>query len=130
MRKGIVDGPRSSSWIFDVPATRLERARGLRNEPGIAHRRAMLFMRCRSVHTLGMGFPIQALGLDDELRVLRVWVLMPHRLLLPRPSVRHILECGIDEDVQVGDRFVPVGLERGLSVAGGKPPATLRPSRR
>jgi uncharacterized membrane protein (UPF0127 family) len=87
----------------------------------------MMFERCRSVHTLGMRFPILVASLDRQGHVIRVRTMPPRRLMLPRPGVRSVLECPAGADVRPGDRFEVV---RGLSAAGGKPPATLRPSRR
>ena len=87
----------------------------------------MLFERCRSVHTFGMGLPILVVSLDRRMQVLRVYRVQPRRLILPRIGVRSILECRADSDVRAGDRFSVV---RGLSAAGGKDPSALRPSRR
>jgi hypothetical protein len=65
----------------------------------------MLFERCRSVHTIGMRVPIAVAALDREWRVRRVAVVRPHRLVLPRAGVRHILELDADADVRPGDRL-------------------------
>ena len=73
-----------------------------------------------------MSFPILVVALDRELKVVGVRTLAPRRVLLPRPGTRHLLECRADADLRPGDRF---GLVRGLSAAGGKRPAALRPSR-
>jgi uncharacterized membrane protein (UPF0127 family) len=121
--------PDLTPWVVEVPEGSRERRRGLSQRDGLKRNHAMLFFRCRSVHTFGMTFPILVVGLDRELRVERVWVVCPRRLILPRAGVRHILECAIDSDVAVGDRFRSE-LMRGLSAAGGKRPAALRPSRR
>jgi hypothetical protein len=66
----------------------------------------MLFQRCRSVHTFGMSFPIAAAMLDRGFRVRAVRTMAPCRLLLPRPRVRHVLECPADTDLRPGDRLL------------------------
>jgi len=87
-----------------IPESLSERRRGLLGlrepEPGTS----MLFLRCRSVHTFGMRFPIKVLVLDRNLRVLRVKRLPPNRVLLPARRARHILECAEDVFPSVGDR--------------------------
>ena len=127
MRHLLVAGPRNRTWTFEVPTRRGERVRGLRDRPELAPDRAMLFERCRSVHTVGMRFAIVVASLDREGRVIHVRTMRPRRLMAPRPGVRSVLECHADADVRTGDRFEVV---RDLSAAGGKPPAALRPSRR
>jgi hypothetical protein len=87
----------------------------------------MLIRRCRSVHTFGMGVPIKAVALDARLRVGRVWLLRPRRVLLPRPRVRHILECAVEADVRPGDRFFE---EARSERRRGEAPTALRRSRR
>jgi uncharacterized protein len=129
MHEHAFDGPRGTRWLVEVPGTRRERVRGLRDRSAIELGSGMLFVRCRSIHTFGMVFPITVVGLDRDLRVKRVKVLVPRRLLMPRARVRHILECAVDADLRPGDRL-PSTLVRGLSATGGKRPAALRPSRR
>lgn len=127
MRHLLIDGPRNRPWTFEVPTRRRERVRGLRGRTELAPDHAMLFERCRSVHTVGMRFPIVVASLDREGRVIHVRTMRPRRLMVPRPGVRSVLECRADADVRAGDRF---DVMRGLSATGGKPPAALRPSRR
>ena len=127
MRHLLVAGPRNRVWTFEVPTRRRERVRGLRDRPELAPDHAMLFERCRSVHTVGMRFAIVVASLDHEGRVIHVRTMRPRRLMVPRPRVRSVLECRSDADVRAGDHFEVV---RDLSAAGGKPPAALRPSRR
>jgi uncharacterized membrane protein (UPF0127 family) len=126
MRTLLIDGPRKRPWTFEVPIRRRERVRGLRDRTWLAPDHGMLFERCRSVHTFGMRVPILVASLDRHQRVVRTRVMPPRRLMMPRPGVRSVLECAADADVRAGDRFTVV---RGLSTAGRKPPAALRPSR-
>ena len=127
MRHLLVHGPRHRAWTFEVPTHRRERVHGLRDRTEIAPDHAMLFERCRSVHTVGMRFAILVASLDREGQVIHVRTMRPRRLMAPRPGVRSVLECHADADVRTGDRFEVV---RDLSAAGGKPPAALRSSRR
>lgn len=73
----------------------------------LAPQRGMLLRRCRSVHTFGMTFPIDAVLLDEANGVLCVVRMPPRRLLLPRAGVRHILECAADSDLRPGDHLHP-----------------------
>ena len=62
----------------------------------------MLLERCRSVHTVGMRFPITVAFLDTSSRVVRVDRAPIGRILFCRRA-RHVLECHIGSDVRVGD---------------------------
>jgi len=56
-----------------VPRTRRERGRGLLGRDGVEE--AMLIQPARSVHTLGMRFDIDVALLDDEHRVVKVFMM-------------------------------------------------------
>jgi len=75
-----------------IAATRRERRRGLLRLTAISPNQGLLLVDCRSIHTIGMRFPIDAVLLDRRFRVLAIVPMPPGRLLLPRPGVRHILE--------------------------------------
>ena len=60
------------------PSSRRARSRGLLGRDGVDG--ALLLRPCRSVHTVGMRFPIDVAFCDDELRVLRVVTMPRHRL--------------------------------------------------
>ena len=81
----------------------------------------MFFPRCRSVHTLGMRRAITVVSLDGEMQVVGVRRMEPQRLLLPRPSVRHILELDAEVRLRLGDRLI---------WASRPPPAVLSRPRR
>jgi uncharacterized membrane protein (UPF0127 family) len=90
----------------DIPDTRRERMRGLLRRERLPPGHALLLERTRSVHTVGMRYPIMVARLDRELRVLTVRRLRPGRLLLPRARVRHVLECPEGTQLSPGDRLL------------------------
>jgi uncharacterized membrane protein (UPF0127 family) len=99
-----MDGP-GGRWRVLIPETRRERMRGLRGHPPPAPREAMLFRRCRSVQTFGMGEAISLVFLDRGMRVIAVRRCRPGRLVAGRRRARHVLECDIRSEVRIGDRF-------------------------
>ncbi|QXC63205.1 DUF192 domain-containing protein [Aquihabitans sp. G128] len=66
-------------------------ARGLLGRDGFEG--ALLIERTRSIHTLGMRFPIDVAYCDAELQVLRTARLRRHRLPLPVPGARQVIEA-------------------------------------
>ncbi len=75
----------------------------------LAFDQPLLLERTRSIHTFGMRMPISVALLDRELVVRSVRPVRPGRLLLPRPRIRHVLECAEDLDLRPGDRLRIVG---------------------
>jgi uncharacterized membrane protein (UPF0127 family) len=75
----------------EIAASRHTRARGLLGRTGIEG--ALLLTPAHAIHTFGMRFAIDVAYLDRELRVLDVHTMAPHRLALPRPRARHVLEA-------------------------------------
>jgi hypothetical protein len=76
---------------LEVAETRRARGRGLLGRDGIDG--ALLLTRARSVHTLGMRFPIDVAFCDAEMRVVR-WVTMRrHRLSRPVWRARLVVEA-------------------------------------
>jgi uncharacterized protein len=63
---------------LEVAGSRRARSRGLLGRDGVDG--ALLLRPCRSVHTIGMRFPIDVAFCDDELRVIRVVTMRRHRL--------------------------------------------------
>jgi uncharacterized protein len=63
---------------LEVAGSRRARSRGLLGRDGVDG--ALLLRPCRSVHTVGMRFPIDVAFCDDELRVLRIMTMPRHRL--------------------------------------------------
>lgn len=75
----------------EVADSMVDRARGL-----LGHSRydgALLLRGTRSVHSVGMRFPMDVAFLDDGLRVLGVTRLRPWGVALPRRGCRHVLEA-------------------------------------
>jgi uncharacterized membrane protein (UPF0127 family) len=98
-------------FLVDVPETRGERARGLRGRDALAPHDGLLLRRCRSVHSIGMRFTIDAVLLDRHDRVVAIVRLPPGRMLLPRPRVRHIVEVAEGR----GWLLAPAALDGGTS---------------
>ena len=63
---------------LEIASTRRERRRGLSGRDGIEG--ALLLERTRSVHSLGMRFPIDVAHCDAEMRVLRVTTMRANRV--------------------------------------------------
>lgn len=75
----------------EVAESLVDRARGL-----LGHSRydgALLLRRTRSVHSVGMRFPMDVAFLDDALTVTAVTRLRPWSVALPRRGCRHVLEA-------------------------------------
>ena len=76
---------------LEVAADRRARSRGLLGRDGFEG--ALLLERTRSVHTVGMRFPIDVAVCDADLVVLRTRRLRPGRGTLPVRGGRHVLEA-------------------------------------
>ncbi|MGK5637616.1 DUF192 domain-containing protein [Streptomyces sp. URMC 126] len=74
----------------EVAASYRARTRGLLGREGIEG--IMLLTPAGSVHTFGMRFPIDVAYVSQDMWVLAVRTMAPHRLGLPRPMARHVLE--------------------------------------
>ena len=97
-----VRGPRFSvmPWLvagdrvvasLEIAHTRRQRRRGLLGRDEIEG--AMLIDPARSVHTIGMRFPIDVAHCDRELRVLRVTSMTRRRVAMPVPRARLVIEA-------------------------------------
>jgi uncharacterized membrane protein (UPF0127 family) len=98
-------GSRAQVFRAEVPRTRRERMRGWRGRSAVGPDDVLLLDRARSIHTFGMCLPISVALLDRELVVRSVRSVRPGRLLLPRPHIRHVLECAEGVDLRPGDRL-------------------------
>lgn len=89
----------------EVAETRSQRRRGLLGRKGLDG--AIVLRPCRSVHTIGMKFPIDVAFLDCEGVVIKTLQMRRHRLGLPVRNARSVIEAeagAFDRwGLQVGD---------------------------
>ncbi len=83
----------------EVAESRSDRMRGLLGRNGIEG--ALVLRPCRSVHTIGMRFPIDVAFCTSDMRVLRTVHLRPNRVT--RPSVRGC--CVIEAEFGAFERW-------------------------
>ena len=76
---------------LDVAEDRRSRRRGLLGRDGVEG--ALLLRPARSVHTLGMRFPIDVAYCDADLRVLRTVTLARHRIGRPCLKAHCVIEA-------------------------------------
>jgi len=76
---------------LEIASTRRDRRRGLLGRDGFEG--ALLLERTRSVHTLGMRFPLDVAHLDDEGVVLRTCRMDRNRIGLPVLKASRVLEA-------------------------------------
>jgi len=76
-----------------VADTSLTRLFGLLGKRHLDTGRGLWIKPSSGVHTLGMMFPIDVIGLDKELRVLRLWSnLVPFRVTSVSTKIRSVIE--------------------------------------
>jgi uncharacterized protein len=88
--------------------TSLTRALGLLGQGGVEAGGGLLIRPSSGVHTVGMRFAIDVVGLDARMRVVRLWPdLVPYRLTSVRFAIRSVLELAAGQiaatGLQVGD---------------------------
>ena len=71
MTRLTVDGQLTPLHVYEATGF-WTRARGLLGRTRLADHEALWIRPCNSVHTIGMGYPIDLLFMDREQRVLRV----------------------------------------------------------
>ena len=76
---------------LELATTRADRRRGLLGRDGIDG--ALLLEPARSVHTVGMRFPIDVAHLDADGCVLRTTTMHRNRVGLPVAGARRVLEA-------------------------------------
>lgn len=76
---------------LEVAASRPERRKGLLGRDGIEG--AMLLQPARSVHSIGMRFPLDVAWCDREMQVLRVARLGRNRVTRPVLRARCVIEA-------------------------------------
>jgi uncharacterized membrane protein (UPF0127 family) len=105
-----------TSWLLkdgvvlaslEIATTRAARRRGLLGRDDVDG--ALLIPRCRSIHTVGMRFEIDAAFCDRRGRVLRLTTVPPGRLPLPVLAARQVVEARsgsfTEWGVAVGDQL-------------------------
>ena len=76
---------------LEVAESSADRRRGLLGRDGIDG--ALLLQPARSVHTLGMRFPIDVAHLGPDGTVLRIATMKPWRIGAPVPAARSVVEA-------------------------------------
>jgi uncharacterized protein len=103
LARGTVIGDRIK--IADTPFSRMF---GLLGRSGLNAGEGLWIRPSSGVHTVGMRFTIDVIGLDKDLKVVKIWShLVPFRLTSVSLKIRSVLELGagrIDECmVEIGD---------------------------
>jgi uncharacterized protein len=92
---------------LEVAEDRRSRRKGLLGRDGFEG--VLLLRPARSVHTVGMRFPIDVAYCDDDLRVLRVTTMQRHRLGRPCFGADCVLEaeagCFAHWELRPGDQL-------------------------
>jgi uncharacterized membrane protein (UPF0127 family) len=77
----------------EIADTSLTRLFGLLGKRHLDTGRGLWIKPSSGVHTLGMQFPIDVIGLDKELRVIRLWQnLVPYRVTGVSTRMRSVIE--------------------------------------
>jgi uncharacterized membrane protein (UPF0127 family) len=95
--------------VADTHWTRLRGLVGLGSE-NFRNGEALWIVPCRGVHTLGMGFPIDALYLDDSMTVIHIASeLRPWRFAPIRTRAASVLELpcrtAVETGTKIGDKI-------------------------
>ncbi|MEZ2347767.1 DUF192 domain-containing protein [Terriglobus sp. RCC_193] len=93
-----------------VADTSLRRMVGLLGRSDLGSEQGLWIKPCSGVHTLGMRFPIDVVGLDADFCVVRLWPLLKaHRITAIVPAVRTVLELASGRithcELRPGDRL-------------------------
>ncbi len=96
--------------------TSLKRMFGLLGRRGLDAGEGLWITPSSGVHTVGMSFKIDVVGLDRDLKIIKLWsCLPPFRLTSVSLKMRSVLElpCGVIEQtqMQVGDQLDISSLE-------------------
>ncbi len=78
--------------VARVAASRSERRRGLLGSASLQEGEGLLIQPCRSVHTMGMAYPIDVLFLAGDGCVVKAASLPPGRITWPVMAARCALE--------------------------------------
>lgn len=75
----------------EIASTRRQRRKGLLGRDGLDG--ALVLRPCRAVHTIGMRFPIDVAYLDGDGVVLKTLQMHRHRIGIPVPRARVVIEA-------------------------------------
>jgi uncharacterized membrane protein (UPF0127 family) len=94
----------------ELADTSMKRMRGLLGRPGLDAGGGLWIKPSSGVHTIGMAFTIDVVGLDSDLRVIKLWrSLAPFRLTSVSFKLRSVLELpsGVisHSQMQLGDQL-------------------------
>src|ERR1700678_1725238 len=94
----------------ELADTSLKRMFGLLGRRGLAAGGGLWIRPSSGVHTFGMAFSIDVVGLDRDLKVIKLWrCLRPFRLTSVSLKLKSVLElpCGVisQSQVQLGDQI-------------------------
>jgi uncharacterized membrane protein (UPF0127 family) len=95
---------------IEVANTSLSRMFGLLGRRGLNAGEGLWIKPSSGVHTFGMMFPIDVIGLDKNLRVVKLWPrLVPFRVTSVNFKVSSVIELGAGQisecGVQLGDQL-------------------------
>jgi uncharacterized membrane protein (UPF0127 family) len=95
---------------IELAGTSIKRMVGLLGKRGLAAGEGLWINPSSGVHTFGMAFPIDVVGLDRDLKVVKLWrCLVPFRLTSVSLKMKSVLElpCGVisQSQLQVGDQL-------------------------
>jgi uncharacterized protein len=107
---------------IELADTSLKRMFGLLGRRGLDAGGGLWIKPSSGVHTVGMSFKIDVVGLDGELRVIKLWrCLVPFRVTSVSLKMRSVLElpCGVISEsmMQLGDQLqISPAFEPGVTV--------------
>src|SRR3954451_18024253 len=90
-----------AGWTLEIPENHVERTRGLLGRTELDRTHALVLVRCRSVHTVGMRFPIDIVRLDADWALVGVRTLAPGRSARPGPPIPQIADTAADRGQQL-----------------------------
>ena len=95
---------------IELADTSIKRMVGLLGRRSLAAGEGLWIDPSSGVHTFGMSFPIDVVGLDRDLKVIKLWrCLVPFRLTSVSFKMKSVLElpCGVisQSQLQVGDQL-------------------------
>jgi hypothetical protein len=94
----------------ELADTSLKRMFGLLGRRGLDAGGGLWIKPSSGVHTVGMAFKIDVVGLDRELKVIKLWrCIPPFRVTSVSMKVKSVVElpCGVinDSQMQIGDQL-------------------------